>query len=368
MSEEKKAPEFLERATQAVTRPMAVPLNEFVEKRELYCHRVDEELDETTRLKSLMDSLAVEGLQTPVEFFRDSDGKPVLTKGHRRITAMRGLAKQNTPGFTTDMPVEAIEVLKATPQDLLCRSVADNSVRNGYSLMERIRAAKTLHEGGVEHNRAAYALGYSPKQFSRDLRIAQHDWMLLHVAQDEIGATQASDLLEAAEKANRVEDLRDHFKKWIDSKKYEMERELFFKGKAGKEKKLKSELTTALSDHWIDLLRRNLPLNDTLTAKSEGVIGIDADTNKVTFKETEIDLMKVNLTDLAKAVATVGTAQKVMMGFLKKRFALKDFAAQEGQQLDLTALRSEGLDEFADALSEEKREEATPGAAEEETA
>jgi hypothetical protein len=234
--------------------------------------------------------------------------------------------------------------------------------------MERIRAAKTLHDGGVEHNRAAYALGYSPKQFARDLRIAQHDWMLSHVAQDEIGATQASDLLEAAERADRAEDLRDHFKKWIDSTKNEMERELFFKGKAGKVKKLKSELTTALSDHWIDLLRRNLPLNDTLTTKSEGVIGIDADANKVTFRETEIDLMKVNLTDLAKAVATVGTAQKVMMGFLKKRFALKDFAAQEGQQLDLTALRSEGLGEFADALSEEKREEATPGEAEEGTA
>jgi ParB-like chromosome segregation protein Spo0J len=357
MAEEIKAPEFLERATKAATRSMPVPLNEFVLRPELYCHRADEELDKADRLESLMASLTVEGLQTPVEFFRSPDGKPVLVKGHRRITSMRALAKKNTPGFSENMEVQAVEVLNATPQDLLCRSVADNSNRNTYSLMERIRAAKTLHDGGVEHSRAAYALGYSPKQYSRDLRIARHSWMFTYVEQDDIGATQASDLLEAAEAAGRVADLQAHVGSWIDSRKTEREKEISLKGKAGKEKKLKTELTTPLSDHWIEQLRNKLPLDDMLTAKSETVIGIDADANMVIFNEAEIDLLKIDLADLAKAVAKLSTAQKIMLGYLKKRYAVEgshgpqDVARHEGQELDVSLLRSEGLNDLANALA-----------------
>src|SRR5262245_37518440 len=86
MTEERVPPEVLERATQAVTRPTTLPLNEFVLKPELYCHRDQEELKNRDRLKPLMDSLIVEGLRTPVEFFRDEAGNAIPTRGHRRIS------------------------------------------------------------------------------------------------------------------------------------------------------------------------------------------------------------------------------------------------------------------------------------------
>jgi hypothetical protein len=76
MAKDKEAPVIPERATHAVTRPMSVPLNEFVLRPELYGHRDKAELDDSERLKSLMDSLTVEGLQTAVEFFRDADTNP----------------------------------------------------------------------------------------------------------------------------------------------------------------------------------------------------------------------------------------------------------------------------------------------------
>ena len=221
MSGKKDVPVFLERVTEAVMFPVDVPLNEFLLKPELYCHRDEGELDEKS-LQPLMDSLVIEGLHTAVEFFRDSEGRPVPIRGHRRITAMRILAERNTPRFTATMPVQAIEVRKATPQDLLCRSVSDNTNRKGYSLVARIRIAKQLHDAGVEVNRAAYAMNYSSKQYLRDLKIAKCDWMFDLVTADNVAHTQAAELLDAAEKAGRMEDLKSHLTNWIEGKKTEI--------------------------------------------------------------------------------------------------------------------------------------------------
>src|ERR1700722_10131963 len=77
MAQKQETPVIPERATQAVTRPTSLPLNEFVLKPEQFCHRDQAELTDIERLRPLMDSLTVEGLETPVEFVRDSTGKPV---------------------------------------------------------------------------------------------------------------------------------------------------------------------------------------------------------------------------------------------------------------------------------------------------
>lgn len=357
MTEPLKPPDIPERATQATTRPMTVPLDEFVLMPELYCPRDPLELTDDTRQETLMNSLTVEGQLSAVEFFRRDDGKPVPTRGHRRITAMRRLAERNTPGFTPKMPVQAIEVLGATPQDLLCRAVADNN-RNNYTVIERIRAAKTLHDGGVETKRAAYALIISEKQYLRDLRIAQCPSMFDYVVAEDIGATQASELLEAAEIFGRIPQLLEHFDKWVEETKKQIRHRASREGKAGKTVKIKAALTKPLVDHWIDLLRGNQPLDDRLSAPSEaGIVNIDPDHNTVTFKETAIDLLKVPLPVLATRLAELKSSAQVMLGYLKKRFVVEGsegpqaMAREEGHQLDLSFLRDEGLDELADSLS-----------------
>ena len=204
-----------------------------------------------------------------MEFFRDSDGICVVVKGHRRIIAMRELAKRNTPGFSANMPVEAIEVVNATPKDLLCRSVADNTNRNNFTVVERIRAAKTLYDGGVEVSRAAYALNYSTKQYLRDLRIANNEWMLAYVESDDIAPTQATELLEAAEKAGCLDVLKAYLDVRINERKKQIRQKASRdgKGKPAKEVKLKSELSTKLTDHWCELLSKKLPLDDNLAVE-----------------------------------------------------------------------------------------------------
>ncbi len=327
MAKETDAPVIPERATRATTRPATVPLNEFVLRPELFCHRKPEELQDRERLQPLMASLTVEGQQAPVEFYRGPDGQAVATKGHRRISAMRQLAKENTPNFTLTMPVEAVEVLGASEQDLVVRSVSDNTNRKDYTVGERIRGAKTMHDRGVEANRAAYALGYSTKQYLRDLRLAQHDWMLAHVERGDIGHTAAGDLLAAADKAGRIPELKDHLGVWIEETKKRLRHKRVRERMAGgKEVTAKAELTNELADHWAGLLARKLPLDDALAAAEEpevAIAGIDADANKVIFNEAEIDLMKISVPDLAKAVATVGGVQKVMVEYLRKRHAVE---------------------------------------------
>jgi hypothetical protein len=338
MAQTKEAPAIPERATQAETRPTTERLSDFQLKPESFYHRDQAELADPDRLKPLMDSLAVEGLQTPVELFRGPDGKPVPTKGHRRISAMRQLAKQNTPGFTPDMLVAALEVLNATPQDLLCRSVSDNTVRQNLTMGERIRAALTLHKGGVEANRAAYALSYSTKQYLRDLRVAQQAWMLEHVEKDRIGHTVAGDLLEAAEKVGLVAGLKAHLDRWVAAREKEV-------AATGKEKKLKSLLTKSLADHWVGLLRQGLFLNDIVEAPEEFQADIDPGANRVTL-DAELDLMNAPLEHLEKAeiklarVLTVVAKYRQARGALEGQRGPQDHAREAAEELKRLAVES----------------------------
>ena len=63
MAEIKKAQEVPERATQAVTRPMTVPLSEFVLEPERYCHRDPAELTDRDNLEPPSASSASEALR-----------------------------------------------------------------------------------------------------------------------------------------------------------------------------------------------------------------------------------------------------------------------------------------------------------------
>jgi ParB-like chromosome segregation protein Spo0J len=315
MAVQQDAPAIPERATQAQTRAVTVRLSDFLLKPELYSHRDPEDLSDRERLKPLMDSLVTEGLQNPVEFSRDAKGRPVPTKGHRRISAMRQLAKENTPGFTEDMMVPAVEVLDATPQDLLCRSVSDNVVRKNLTMGERIRAAKTLHEGGVEASRAAFALGYSTKQYLRDLRLAQQDWMLGHVEADSVGHTAAGSLLEAAEKAGRVDDLRRHVDAWVAARKEEL-------AATGKDKKVSSLLTKGLSDHWAELLREGKPLDDKVAPPAAFEVSIDPDASRIVVDGT-VDLMKTPLATLERFELSLLQLQEVVSDYRAARSAVE---------------------------------------------
>jgi ParB-like chromosome segregation protein Spo0J len=312
----------------ATTRPTTVPLNEFVLKPELYCHRDPAELTDRERLKPLMDSIRTHGLLSPVEFYRGPDGKPIPDEGHRRISGLRFLVEDGVPGFTATMPIPSVEVIGATPQQLLVRSVAENVFRQALNMVERIRAAKTLKDNGVALDDIAAALGVGPKQIVKDIRIANAPWMLSHIEKDDIGHTAAADLLEAALAVDRAGDVQTHLAGWVAARRKEV----------GDGKKLKALLTKALSDRWIDLLKAKQPLDDTVERPDAFQAEIDADANIVTVAGT-LNLMNASLDELERAKAGLVAAERVVDKYLQTRAALggskgpQDVAREEAEQL-----------------------------------
>jgi ParB-like chromosome segregation protein Spo0J len=296
----------------AKTQPTTVPLNEFVLKPALYCHRDPAELTDRERLKPLMDSIRTQGRLSPVEFFRGPDGEPIPDQGHRRISCCRFLAQDGVVGFTATMDIPSIEVVGATQQQILIRSVAENVFRQALSMMERIRAAKTLKDNGVALDDIAAALGIGPKQSGKDIRIASVPWMLSHIEKEDIGHTVAADLLEAASArdVDREADLQKHFADWVMAQRKVV----------GKDKKLKGMLTKALTDRWIALLKEKKPLDDKVERRDALQAEIDAEANVVTVAGT-LNLMNVPLEELERAKASLAAAEKVVDTYLQTRAA-----------------------------------------------
>jgi hypothetical protein len=266
MPKETETPVIPTRETQATTRLVQIPLDQFVLHPERYCHRDPEELTEG-RLKPLMESLVNQGIQVPVEFYKDDKGQPILDKGFRRITGMRLLAAQHTPNFVPNMMVDALEVIGATPQDLVLRSIMDNVARKTLSGTERMRAAKVLHDSGVPAQTAAFALGVSLKTLERDLLIARHGWMYQHVADESIGGTTAYRILEEAEKVGRVKEVKEDLDAWVvDQRRKIREKERVAKAQ-GKELKprellVKNYLPSYLVEHWLDAIKNGSPFDE----------------------------------------------------------------------------------------------------------
>jgi ParB-like chromosome segregation protein Spo0J len=362
MATEQITPPVAKRETQAQTKPTKARLSEFVLFPERYSHRSKEEFQKN-RLQPLMDSLVSEGLQVPVEFFRDKDGKPVLLKGHRRIHAMRFLAEDHAPGFTTDMEVDALEVINATAEDRLLRSVLDNINRETLTATGRMRAGKVLNESGIDSTRAAFALGISPKQFERDLRIARAGWMLQHVEEESISATYASRLLEEAEKVDRLKELKEDLDAWIaDKKRLIREKERIRKAQTGKdlkpaEKAVKNLMPRYLVDHWIDLLRKKQRFDE--DASWTFAAGIEPQTGQLRIASVNLDLKNAPLEDLAKVAAKLGKLTHDILPFLESRSLLESpmgpqaRLVEEPEPYDLDLLRKHGLGDLAQKLEAE---------------
>jgi ParB-like chromosome segregation protein Spo0J len=224
----------LKRESRSRAEPITLRLDEIRTDKDRFCHRDPAALEEKN-LKPLMESLVLEGQLETVEVFQAADGQYTLIRGHRRVTAMHKLAEQNMPGFTADMPVRAHLVRDASPADLIVRSVGDNMNRSNLAAHERIRAAKTLFDAKVPKARAARALSISETSYDRALLIAMHPWMYDLVAEKSIDPTPAFELLQAAQKKERLRELQEDLGDWVAARKLDIRRKQREKADVGKE-------------------------------------------------------------------------------------------------------------------------------------
>lgn len=336
MSMDKPQTENLKLATLVTSKHIKITLDQIVVDMDRYCHRDPASLDENA-LQPLMASLVLERMQVPIEgyFEPNHSGRFVLVKGHRRVQSHRYLVQKNTPDFRDDMELDAIALDNYTPQDLLVRSIADNEVRLNLDRIGRIRAAKTLHDGSVEESRAATALGVSVKTYQRDLLIARYGWMFQHVIDASIDPTAATELLEAAEKHQRVGKVKDDFDAWVAEKKKELrDKEKLRKLQGGKElssaeKQVKRFLVRHLLDHWLELVERGQQFDE--ASEWEYVAHLDKEKGQLHLGSVHLDLDKDPVEMIAKVGSKLSKLAQQLAPFVKKRLAeqTKDESVEE---------------------------------------
>jgi ParB-like chromosome segregation protein Spo0J len=323
-------PKELTRVSNVTMKRVKVRLDLIVMDPDRFCHRNQDAL-KADSLKSLMDSLITEGMQVPIEGYFDKQGRFVVVKGHRRVSSLLLLVQKNTPSFTADMEVDAIELENYTQQDLLVRSIADNEVRLNLDRTGRIRAAKKLHDAGVEESRAAAALGVSVKTYQRDLLIAKHNWMFEHVMDGNIDATAAIKLLEAAEKHNRIDLVKEDLNAWVADHKSELrkkEKLLKLQGRkemSPAEKQVKNFLKAHILDHWLDLIAKGQRFDE--DAEWDFAASLDLDKRKVQIGSINLDLDKDPPEKIAKVASKLSYLCKQMAPFVKKRVSQESSTA-----------------------------------------
>jgi len=380
MADEKKVPDGPGRPPPK-TKPVSVQLKDLPdfsdEKTPLdeYCHRHRDKLSEAY-LAEVAESLREEKQLEPVQTAKNDRGKWELVTGHRRIAGMYILAKRGVPGFSLDMPVAALEVIGASPEDLLVRSVADNEVRQKLDAKERLLVVQKFAKAGVPKKRGAAALAISEKSYERDLRVAQQPRMLEHVLKDHLMPGDASALILAAEKQHRMQQFLDHFDGWVERKEVAIqEQDRLSKAETDKGLKaadllVKNHLTQQVFDGWLEALDRNAGFTD--RAEFNFSASFDRKSGKLRVERLNVDTQVASVLDLAKLGSKLTQLGKRVLLMAQHKRLLEQMEAAEGPQAalgqnpspyDTDVMKEFGLSDVAELLEQELRAAKDAGAA-----
>jgi hypothetical protein len=386
MADQNKAPGAPERVTQQGPQmaPLTVQLKELPNPAELenlddYCHREKVKLSDAY-LAGVAESLRQERQLEPVQIAWGAHEAWLLLTGHRRVAAMYLLAKKGVEGFSPEMEVVALEVVGASMQDLLIRSVADNEVREKLDVKERLLVIQKLDRAGVPKERGAAALGIGVKTYERDLRVATHPRMVRHVLEDNVGPSAASWILYPAEKHRRTDEFLEFFNGWVERKKAEIaDLDRLSKAESGKGLRptdllVKNHVTPQLVDTWLEALERDAPFTDAPGFNFEATI--DKKSGRLRVERLSVDTQEASVLDLVKVGSKLTQLGKRVLAVAQRRHELQKLedpqkpnaALATPSPYDKDVLREFGLEEVAEQLESEVRagqEEAAEGAPEE---
>lgn len=323
--------------------------------------------------KIFLDQIRRDGrVQVPVEVVRDASGKFwILIRGHRRVAACHHLVKQNQPGFTTDMFLDAYAIEGATKEDLICRGVSDNQNRLNLIRDERIAVAYRMVQQGVPVPRAANALGVSVQTFDRDLRIAENGWMFRHFQAGDIRATEASELLQLAidndkkqplaDGKNRLDILREDFSAWVDAQRLiieeadERQQARGKKAMQSSQKLVHKKLKKPLLDSWKKLLKDGQRLPMQVKAPERDYV-VTQEQTTINIPPATIDLKNDSREKLARFATAFAAVPDAIIPALLIRKDEKKITAEMDISKGLELLRKNGLDDLAQKLEDDQQQ------------
>ena len=251
------------------------------------------------------------------------------------------------------------EILDGTPQDHLLWSVADNVLRESIDEIHRLKSAIMLIDSGVDHARIKANLKLSDSTFERYRRLAQSPWMLGHVEQNEIGLTDAHQLLEVAGGnggALALEHLRKDLARLVAVAKTKIQdkrEELAERHKElkGSEAMVKSYFPAHLVKKWVLDLKQGRRIQ----GRAKFVYGATIETDKIGKKliipAVSLYLVEQNLEPLAEVIVrldrTLKDGKPQVNALARQRLALTSYQDDDSP----ADFASAGLDAVAELLS-----------------
>lgn len=232
----------IRRYQRAINRHVTVLLAQLVIVAERnFCHR-DEDYLKPERLESITTSVVQEGLSNSIVVYETGEKKTIegkslpvygIVSGHRRYNAInRAIDDHLSPEYHANMEVPVVVMSRGEGQsaeefdhDVLTRSVMENTQFSPLGALDRLSIVEEFESRKLPKPRAASALAISVTQYERDARLVRNRTFLTAVRKRQIGQTDAANLLEAAEKENRVDQLVNEFTLWVREKELELEHE-----------------------------------------------------------------------------------------------------------------------------------------------
>jgi hypothetical protein len=266
----------LKRAAKSTTRAVRIQLSQLVADHEReFCHRLGDALT-PENLTPLTENLVSEGPQVPLTVHdpgqTDARGQRVyvLIGGFRRFHALQKAIREHldTANIHPEMEVDAVEVVRGQAQsetdfhrDLLIRSVAENEQRKSFTIEEKLAIVKQFEESKVPAPRAASALAMSQTQFDRFRVVVSVPWLHRHVLDNNLGMTDAAELIGLGKKHDWVEEFREDFDRWAAQKRELIEQERQELAKVGKKLAGSAEFVKKFVDrkligHWSRLIEQ----------------------------------------------------------------------------------------------------------------
>jgi hypothetical protein len=352
----KEEPEKPRRESNVRRKPKRVKFRTICVDPDRFSHREKEALTKE-RLTSLARSICQEGQLNPLIIVARKQGGWDLIGGYRRHACIDQLIKDNEDRehFFEDMEVDCVELLSADEADLVVISLSDNTNRADLTVAEKIKATLKLRAAQVSTTRGAAALRLSETQYKRFALIADFPPMFNHTQAKDIDVSAAAEVLDAAKKANRVEEFLAFFGKWVAARRDEIDkREEWLKSLGKKmpdgEKYVKKFIKKHIVKGWIDCLQSGRPLNDQ-TWKFGAFI--DHKQKKLVIPSVNMDLSKCTSQEITEIAATVLNWPRQLAPYAQARAHEEglEVDAQDDPTLDrIKYLESIGLHDQAAAL------------------
>lgn len=173
----------------------------FPEARHVPLELIDPNPDQPRRELLGIEDLAAHvrryGVLQPVVLTPAPDGRYTLVAGHRRVAALRWLARHDTaPGRWRDVPAVVRDVATA---DRLALALAENVSRHALADAEVLTALRLLLDlNGWSQAELARRLGVSPQWVSQFARVLADPELAAHVQTGRLSAAKAYEVQRAA--------------------------------------------------------------------------------------------------------------------------------------------------------------------------